>query len=371
MNKDYIVKKSNYFIMNSSYDLSLQEQKLILTLASMVQPQDAEFKAYNFKINEFMKLLEVDDKSKYTEIPQITKKLMQKVFEIQEGDKLIQTAWLSSAIYQKGTGMVTLKFSPDLKPYMLQLSKLFTQYKLVNILSMKSKYSIRLYEILKANEFKKQDYIEIEVEDLRRLVKAENIYPRYNDFKRFVILQAQKELKKVSDISFEFKEIKTGRKVTSIRFFIKPNKKSNAEDNEIALDKYNIKKQNVVEDPEEEKINIVKESIKIIEKVDITTLEAKKILAAAGGDIIKITDKIDIIKKTNKEIRNLVGLLISALEKDYKQPKQIKGSKGSTSTFNDYEQRNYDFDALEKKLLGWDSSSESEEEFNMADFISS
>lgn len=368
MNKDYIVKKSNYFIMNSSYDLSLQEQKLILTLASMVQPQDAEFKAYNFKINEFMKLLEVDDKSKYTEIPQITKKLMQKVFEIQEGDKLIQTAWLSSAIYQKGTGMVTLKFSPDLKPYMLQLSKVFTRYKLVNILSMKSKYSIRLYEILKANEFKKQDYIEIEVEDLRRLVKAENIYPRYNDFKRFVILQAQKELKKVSDISFEFKEIKTGRKVTSIKFFIKPNKKFK-DKNEIALDKDNIKKQSV-EDPEEmEKINIVKESIKIIEKVDITTLEAKKILAAAGGDIIKITDKIDIIKKTNKEIRNLVGLLISALEKDYKQPKQIKGSKGST--FNDYEQRTYDYADLERKLLGWDKSPESEEEFNMAKFINS
>ncbi|MFT5875672.1 MAG: hypothetical protein ACI8WT_004667 [Clostridium sp.] len=45
MNKNYIVKKSNYFIMNSSYDLSLEEQKLILTLASMVQPEDEGFSA--------------------------------------------------------------------------------------------------------------------------------------------------------------------------------------------------------------------------------------------------------------------------------------------------------------------------------------
>ena len=44
MDKNYIVKKSNYFIMNCSYDLSLEEQKLILTLSSMVQPTDEEFK---------------------------------------------------------------------------------------------------------------------------------------------------------------------------------------------------------------------------------------------------------------------------------------------------------------------------------------
>ena len=155
MKDDYLVTKSNYFIMNSSYDLSLQEQKLILTLASMVQPKDEEFKPYIFKINEFMKLLEVEDKSKYTEIPKITKELMKKVFEIQEGKKIIQVAWLSSAEYEKGSGRVELQFSPKLKPYMLKLNKLYTSYKLANILNMKSKYSPRIYEFLKCNEFKK------------------------------------------------------------------------------------------------------------------------------------------------------------------------------------------------------------------------
>ncbi len=75
MDKNYLVTKSNYFIMNSSYDLSLEEQKVILTLASMVQPTDEEFKPYKFKIAEFMTLLGVEDKSKYTEIPRITKSL--------------------------------------------------------------------------------------------------------------------------------------------------------------------------------------------------------------------------------------------------------------------------------------------------------
>ena len=83
--------------MNCSYDLSLEEQKLILTLSSMVQPTDEEFKPYKFKISDFIKLLGVETQTKYTEIPKITKELMKKVFEIEENDELIQIAWLSSA----------------------------------------------------------------------------------------------------------------------------------------------------------------------------------------------------------------------------------------------------------------------------------
>ena len=173
MDKEYLVTKSNYFIMNSSYDLSLEEQKIILTLASMVQPSDEEFKPYKFKILDFMKLLGVEDKSKYTEIPKVTKELMKKVFEIQEGDTLIQTAWLSGAKYKKGSGEVELTFSSYLKPYMLKLGSMFTQYKLANILSMKSKYSPRIYEFLKCNEFKKQGYFYIEINELRRLLIVE------------------------------------------------------------------------------------------------------------------------------------------------------------------------------------------------------
>ena len=80
MEANYLVTKSNYFIMNSSYDLSLEEQKIILTLASMVQPDDDEFKTYKFKIADFMELLGVENQAKYTVIPKITKELMKKVF---------------------------------------------------------------------------------------------------------------------------------------------------------------------------------------------------------------------------------------------------------------------------------------------------
>lgn len=338
MNENYIIKKSNYFIMNSNYDLSLEEQKLILTLASMVQPDDEEFKPYKFRIFEFMKLLGVDTKTKYTEVPKITKELMKKVFEIQEEDNLIQTAWISSAVYKKGSGYVELTFSPYLKPYMLKLNTMFTQYKLTNILSMKSKYSPRIYEILKCNEFKKQGYVELGVEELRKLLKAENIYPRYNDFKRKIILQTQKELKKISDISFEFEEIKTGRKVTSIKFYIKCNKKNNVKEEICATF---------------EETNYI-EQVKSIFHEEISSLQAKQIFDVSKGNIELIKEKYQIAKQTNN-INNLVGWIIEALKRDYKEPI----GKTKEDKFNDFEQRQYDFVDLERRLLGWNKTEES------------
>lgn len=358
MDKDYLVTKSNYFIMNSSYDLSLEEQKIILTLASMVQPSDEEFQPYIFKIADFMKLLGVEDKSKYTEIPKITKELMKKVFEIQEGKTLIQTAWLSGVKYEKGTGYVELTFSPYLKPYMLKLNNMFTQYKLGNILNMKSKYSPRIYELLKCNEFKKQGYIEIEVEELRKLLRADNIYPLYNDFKRFVIERTQKELKKISDINFDFEEIKTGRKVTSLKFYIKTNKSKVINEPQFLPTTTAVAAEEVsatLTELEEE--SPIKKIMDIMSKHKITAFEAKKIYDSSQGNI-DIIYKVYKDKK-NASAKNLVALMISLVKPGaYIEPKRNINTQ--TSIFHNHEQRTYDYDKLERELLGWDKVDEAQ-----------
>ena len=347
MDKNYLVTKSNYFIMNSSYDLSLEEQKIILTLASMVQPDDEDFKPYKFRIADFMELLGIEDKSKYTQIPKVTKELMKKVFEIQEGDTLIQTAWLSGAMYKKGSGTVELTFSSYLKPYMLKLNTMFTQYKLANILSMKSKYSPRIYEILKCHEFKKQGYIEIEVDDLRKLLKTENMYSQYQDFKRKVIMQAQKELNLMSDISFNFEEIKTGRKVTSLKFYIKTNITASKERLSTTLDAETKAPKEKISEDEAFGVKKVKE---LITEHNITDGEALAILKSANGDFNYIQKIYNHFK--NKQVPNFIGLMIRMVEPGVFQEPKYNAPKNS---FNDYEQRQYDFNDLEKKLLGWDN----------------
>ena len=348
MDKEYLITKSNYFIMNSSYDLSLEEQKIILTLASMVQPDDEEFKPYKFRIADFMELLGVETQTKYTEIPKITKELMKKVFEIQEGDTLIQTAWLSGAKYKRGSGEVELTFSSYLKPYMLKLGSMFTQYKLANVLSMKSKYSPRIYEILKCNEFKKQGYIEITIDDLRKLLKAETIYPLYANFKQKLLIPTQKELKKLSDIYFEFEEIKTGRKVTSLKFYIHSNKnkthKNHSPSDEIAATVSNYQEE-IPMDHEDG----IKSIILMMKNHNISGLEARKIYNSACGDLKHIAKIYNYFK--NKNADNFVALMIKMVKPgEFIEPKK----NTSKTKFNNFNGRDYDYDELEKKLLGWD-----------------
>ena len=238
MDKNFVVTKSNYFIKNSSYDLSVEEQRIVLTLASMVQPEDENFKVYSIKIADFIELLGISSQTKYTELPKITRELMRKVFEINDENtgKITQVAWLSAVVYEKNSGVIELEFSPHLKPYLLNLKGFYTKYKLTNVLSMKSKYSPRIYELLKLNEYQKKGFT-VHIDELRKLFKAENIYKNYNDFKKHIILKAQEELELYSDIRFEFKECKMPRQVKYINFYVfkntptakkKTNKISNA-----------------------------------------------------------------------------------------------------------------------------------------------
>jgi len=341
--KDYIVTKSNRLI-TCNYDLSVLEQKIILTLASMVQPQDTEFKEYEFKIKDFINLLGLQGQSKYTELPKITRELKKKVFDINEGTDTIQVSWLGGVRYKHKEGILILQLEKNLKPYMLELNTLYTSYKLQNILNLKSKYSIRLYEILKSNLFKGQ--ITIKLEELKNMTGArEKAYSIYNNVKSKVLLQAQKELSSKTDISFEFEELKTGRKVTALKFYIHSNKSKSKAKEETCV---TIEGESTVK-KEKQSVGLIKKVKVILFEENINELEAKKLLDTAKGDINIIKEKYEIAKVTPK-IEGIVGWMLKAIKQNYQAPK----SKIKNGDFNNYEQRTYDFDELEKKLLGWD-----------------
>ncbi|PHG59739.1 replication initiation protein [Bacillus toyonensis] len=212
-----IVSKSNTLIEANSR-LNLVEQKLILCLASNIEPNDRDFKTYTFAIKQFHELLGLSGSTKYTELSRITKDLLSKVIEIRIDEELIQVSWLSSAIYNRNKGTIDMRFDPLLKPFLLELSNKFTSYRLANIVKLKSIYAIRIYELLKQYEDLKERTISLE--NLRYYLDVMDVYPQYANFKQRVLSTSQKELKQKTDISFEFEEIKSGRKVQKIRFII-------------------------------------------------------------------------------------------------------------------------------------------------------
>lgn len=216
MKKNYIVSKANKLI-TSKYELSLQEQRVILALVSMIDSKNqTQFYEYEMTSSEFAELLNVEN-TNHTYLAKITKQLMSKVVEIKDEKRVIQVHWLSSCIYYKGQGKVKLELHRELMPYLLQLKEQFTTYYLSNVLQMKSKYSIRLYEVLKANQFKK--HFELSPDDLRKMLNAEK-YDRYSNFNQKVLDPSIKEINKKADIVVVHKGKKIGNKVVSIIFDI-------------------------------------------------------------------------------------------------------------------------------------------------------
>lgn len=329
-----LIVKSNKLV-EAKYKLTGGEQKIIYKLTSAIKKDDTDFKEYVFKIAEFMDMLGVKDKSKYSEIPKITKGLMKKVFSIYDEQGELQISWLSSVRYLKGSGEVILKFDPALKPLLLQLKSGFTRFEIHNVMKLRSFYSMRMYELLK--QYLTIGERKFDLSYLREILGIEdNEYQLYADFKRFVIKQAQKEINNKTDIHFEFEEIKSGRKVTTLHFIIRSNKAT--------LD-------TSIEDSEEDietdnKLNLVKTII----QESITNLEAASILQAAKNDIDIIKKKYEIAKVSNN-INNIVSWMKDAIKNDYQMPK----GKG-TKTFSQYDQRSYNFNELEKKLLGYDEA---------------
>lgn len=215
-------------IIRGKQSMTLQTARLIRLLITQVVKEDKDLKTYTCKISDLAKFLNVDSSNLYRNIRQICDCSMKSVVYIGTGnpkEPWEMFHWLSTAKYD-GEGTITLRLSDEVKPYVLELDKWFTQYQLKNILEFNSYYAIRLYEILQCEDGiyrNEKESHEFEVEELRRFFDCENKYKLFADFKRKVIEIAIREINEKSDIWVSPTYKKWGRAINSIEFEVHPN----------------------------------------------------------------------------------------------------------------------------------------------------
>ena len=252
MDNSYLVTQSNDLIeARHNNPLTAREQKIVLTMVSMIEPSDSDFKHYRISIREFTEMLGLEGSTKYTEIKKIAKQLMSKTIEIPLGDgDWLLANWVSSAKYLKGEGVIDLSFSPDLKPYMLQLKNQFTSYRLSNVLSLNSTYSIRLYELMK--KWQHLGRWECSIAELKgKIGVEEGQYKQYGHFKSRVLKNSVDEVNDKTDLHIIYKEIKKGRGVNKIEFTIR-----HAPEREIQVPHLEKKSESVEELSEMDKLRL-------------------------------------------------------------------------------------------------------------------
>ncbi|HEX9058886.1 MAG TPA: replication initiation protein [Clostridia bacterium] len=231
--KKNLVVQANKLIM-APQAFSIDEKKFILCLISKISPADKDFKSYRIKFDEYASFIGQDYNYVSQNLPKITKSIMRHILEIESGGVLRQRAIFIGADHTKGLGYVDVQFHPDLKDVLLDLAGRFTQYKLENALHMNHKHSIRLYEIIKANEFKEQKNFRLTWSDIPKELQSEfkepeiqrllgTDYKQFSDFEKRILKPAQKEIKDHTDLCFTYKKVKVSRFVVAVDFFISEN----------------------------------------------------------------------------------------------------------------------------------------------------
>jgi len=215
-----LVVKSNDLIQKARFQLSVQEQKIILYLISKIKPDDKDFIHQDFSIVDFCKVcgMDYDSGKNYKNVKDTIKALSDKsVWLTLESGTETLVRWINKAWINKKSGLIKMRLDDDMKPYLLQLKARFTQYELFYTLAMRSQYSIRLYELLKSYEYRRKWTFELD--ELKRILSAEN-YTLFGNFKGKVLDIAMREINDLSDLNVSYQVIKTGRKFGKIEFSI-------------------------------------------------------------------------------------------------------------------------------------------------------
>ncbi len=300
-------------IVKARYKLNPLSLKFITVLIAGLKRSDDLNQTYEFRVKEFKELMGLKRKDLYWAVKEAVKEILEKPLYIpkdEDSNSFLMLNWVASAEYKEGEGVVEFEISKKLRPYLLSVKERFLKYKLENILSLSNNYSIRLYEILKDwlevnKRYNKKAEKVISLSDFREMLEIPKSYSAH-DIKRHILDKSKKELLEKTDITFNYKEIKSGRKITHLKFTITDNPRGGGKKIEDKEKKSVTVESVVLSVPDE-----IRNSLKQITNELLAVIE--KYISERG--IEYVMSNIEYANKNAKD--NYVAYLLSALRNDW------------------------------------------------------
>ena len=221
-NDKQLVVKANKLI-EASYYLTLNEQRLILLAITKVRRDSALYTQDEFVISaeDWVSTFQVESKNAYRDLQAISRQLFERYITIENtrGNPLM-TRWISSIEYLAKDGKLVITFAQNILPFLTVLEKEFTKYRLEFVSKMTSIYAVRLYELLV--QWNSTGTREIELDWLKKTFQITETYAEIRNFKARVIEPAITQINSHSDLTVSYTQRKTGRLVTHFTFVFSP-----------------------------------------------------------------------------------------------------------------------------------------------------
>lgn len=232
-----VVTQANALAL-SAQTMTLQEKRLLLLLLSQIRRKDQSFKLYYIPVNTIGNYLEIKETAIYSRLRTITEKLLSRVVHIEEvtstkeGNSYLKFQWLSHCKYLPKSKSPTdkacleMRVHDHLHPLLLQLIGNFGSVPLLQMATMPSFTSIRMFELLYFASHKlgkKKLYFALE--DLKLKLAIDGKYNNFYDLNHNILKRAQRDCAEKSPLIFTWEPEKQGRKVIGLHFFLEKNAK--------------------------------------------------------------------------------------------------------------------------------------------------
>ncbi|WP_026504931.1 replication initiation protein [Butyrivibrio sp. NC3005] len=375
-------KKTN-FLIGAKYHSTLMENKILAVALSKIQQAQEDDKGnlvVRLPASDLRKVFNDKNRNLYKQLNEVAHTLTGRVIGATDPEmkRFDYISLVSRCTYEDN--ILQIKFNGELKNQIVDIKEKYTLLNLPMMLKFRSVYSFRLYEILKSEAYKasyhsqnnmfgydmhfslselkldlgivdandqkvRQILSDKSIPDYDKAVQEANnqVMAQWKDLRRWVIDKAIPEINEMTELEVTYDTDRAGRggKIVGITFHVETSKIRGSSQPKAQ----EIKEVDIFE--------LVDEVIELITE-KITAREAKSIIEAANGDMAKV-QRAYTLYKSQKNVDNMVGWLISAIRDEYQEgirkSNEAYMNKAKYVYQDTFEQNVYDFDELEKNLL--------------------
>lgn len=210
-------------ITTARYEMSACEMDIVFYLLSLLKKDDKPGSFYQVKVKE---LVQVTGRQwNYQQFFEATSALRSREYVIEDNKRRLQVGLLASAEYLKGEGVIELEVSEKMRPYLIDLKRNFTSFRLQAAFNLSSKYAKRVYQM--ASQWKDKPSITYTLHDFKVMLhlkdpegKEPEQYTKVSMLQKFVLDVAVNQINQHTDLKLRYELLKKGRAFESVRFFI-------------------------------------------------------------------------------------------------------------------------------------------------------
>lgn len=211
-------------ITTARYEMTACEMDIVFYLLSLLRKEDRIGTFYRVKVMELQNL--TGRQWNYQQFLEATSTLRTREYVFEDGKRLLQVGLLASAEYLKGEGVIELEISEKMRPYLIDLKRNFTSFRLQAAFSLSSKYAKRIYQI--ASQWKDKTETRVfSLHDFKIMLALKDPkgvepeqYSKVSMFQKYVLDVAVKQINQHTDLNIDYKLLKKGRSFESIQFSI-------------------------------------------------------------------------------------------------------------------------------------------------------